>query len=135
MPEAKGRKNRRDRERLRRRVREPGVPLPEDEQHERAAREARLHAAPPVTARVTGGRRAAGPVELPSTSVRITGAMVGILTMLGAAYMIIAGILNGGGIDSYVSIGAGVILLAVGVFAAALSLAPLQIRNFVRRDG
>ena len=132
MPEPKGRKHRRDRERERRRSREPAILTDEERTARAETREAQRAARPAPTV-----ARSAPPAypELPGLRVRITGAMVGIITMLGAAYIVIAGILNGSGIDSVISVGAGVVMLGVGTFVVALVLFPVPIRNFVRRGG
>lgn len=131
MPGAKGRRNRRDRERERRRSRE-GAVLTDEERAERiAARTDERAAARAVAAAPRAAMRPEPP--LPGPGMRITGAMVGVITALGAAYMVIAGVLNGSGSDSFLSIAAGVVMLAIGVFVVALVLFPRQIRDYFQR--
>jgi hypothetical protein len=131
MPGSKGRRNRRDRERERRRSREPEAIGDEERAEAAAARADERVAARAATPPSRGG--ASTDLPLPGPGVRITGLMVGIITTLGAAYMVIAGTLNGSGADSILSIGAGVVMLGIGAFVVALVLFPAQIRNFVRR--
>lgn len=131
MPDPKGRRNRRDRDRERRRQREPRTPLSDEERRERDMRAA-LGSTDAPRRPATPSRASDEPIVLPSVRVRITGAMVGVLTALGAAYMVIAATLNGSGVDSIISIGAGVIMLGVGTFVVALVLFPKQIRDLVR---
>ena len=132
MPDPKGRKSRRDRERERRRTREPGASLSAEERFERDMRDV----LPPPAA--TRGRRGVArperPIELPNVRVRVTGAMVGVVTLLGAAYITIAAVLDGGGINSIVSVVVGVVLFGVGLFASVLSLFPQQVSRWLRRD-
>jgi VIT1/CCC1 family predicted Fe2+/Mn2+ transporter len=130
MPESKGRRNRRDRERERRRSREAAV-VTDEERAERAEARAEQRVATRAAAPTRVAARTQPP--LPGPGVRITGAMVGIVTMLGAAYMIIAAAVSGSGSSAILSTGAGVVMLGIGTFVVALVIFPRQIRDYFQR--
>jgi hypothetical protein len=130
MPEPKGRRNRRDRERERRRSREAAV-ITDAERAERA--QAREEQRTIARAQTPSRSPARAEPPLPGPGVRITGAMVGIVTMLGAAYMVIAATVNGSGSSAVLSMGAGIVMLGIGTFVVALVLFPRPIRDYFQR--
>ena len=127
MPERKGRKRKHPRERR------PGgeVATP-------AAIEAQPRAAAPASSRPSGrpsGRRpAAADGPLPSTTARVTGLMIAVLTAFLAILMTYEGATgDSSGIDSVLRIVAGVTLVALALVVGLLSLAPGQVRNWLGR--
>lgn len=123
MPERKGRKRKHPRERR------PGgeVATP-------AAIEAQPRTAAPASSRPSGRRPAAADGPLPSTTARVTGLMIAVLTAFLAILMTYEGATgDSSGIDSVLRIVAGVTLVALALVVGLLSLAPGQVRNWLGR--
>lgn len=125
MPGRKGRKRRPTRERRRDR----DVPGPA------AATDAVAEQSGAPRPHVRDGRRAAatdGP--LPSTTARVTGLMIAVLTAFLAILMVYEAATGDlSGIDAVVRIVAGVTLVALAIVVGLLSLAPGQVRDRLRR--
>jgi hypothetical protein len=119
MPEHKGRKRKHPR------GRRPGGEI-----GTQAAVERQPRAAAPASAR----RPAASDGPLPSTAARVTGMMIAVLTAFLAILMMYqAATGDSSGIDAVVRIVAGVTLVALAVVVGLLSLAPGQVRDWLRR--
>ena len=122
MPERKGRKRRPTRERRRDRD-VPGQAVATDA-------EPKSNGGPPPDSR----RAAASDGPLPSTTARVTGLMIAVLTAFLAILMMYEAATGDlSGIDAVLRIVAGVMLVALAVVVGLLSLAPGQVRNWLRR--
>ena len=119
MPERKGRKRKHPRERR-----------PGGEVATQAAIEPQSRAAAPASSR----RPAAAGGPLPSTTARVTGLMIAVLTAFLAILMMYEAATGDlSGVDAVLRIVAGVTLVALAVVVGLLSLAPGQVRNWLRR--
>lgn len=122
MPERKGRKRRPTRERRRGRD-VPGQAAATDA-------EPKSNGGPPPDVR----RAAASDGPLPSTTARVTGLMIAVLTAFLAILMMYEAATGDlSGVDAVLRIVAGVTLVALAVVVGLLSLAPGQVRNWLRR--
>ena len=118
MPEPRGRKHKRDRDRARRHSRD-------------AANTAPAQPAPVAAA----GAQAPRPQQpLPPTSTRATGAMLAFVTAIGAVWVIYDAVSSDRtGADLVARIAAGAFLFALVVVVGVLSLAPEVARRVLRR--
>ena len=79
-------------------------------------------------------RAAASDGPLPSTTARVTGLMIAVLTAFLAILMMYEAATGDlSGVDAVLRIVAGVTLVALAVVVGLLSLAPGQVRNWLRR--
>lgn len=125
MPERKGRKRRPTHDRRRDR----------DVAGRAAATDAKPDSdgGPPPDVRAPR-RAAASDGPLPSTTARVTGLMIAVLTAFLAILMMYEAATGDlSGIDAVLRIVAGVTLVALAVVVGLLSLAPGQVRNWLRR--
>jgi hypothetical protein len=96
--------------------------------------QAAIEPQPRVAAPASARRPAAADGPLPSTTARVTGLMIAVLTAFLAIlmmYQAATGELSG--IDAVLRIVAGVALVALAIVVGLLSLAPGQVRNLLRR--
>lgn len=120
MPQQKGRKHKRPRDRERQRSSDPPA----------TSERGPAPPAPPSPSRAPGGQPA-----LPSTTARSTGFLVAIFTAALAVLMIYNAITSGDSSapDAALRIFVGTLLVLLALFVGALVLFPARIRDFLSR--
>ena len=121
MPERKGRKRRMVRERRRGGAGEGGVATIDGER-------------PRAAVAATAKRAAATNGPLPSSTARVTGLMLAVVTAFFAALMIFQSVTgDASGIDGAARIVGGVLLVALAIVVGVLSVAPAMVRDWFAR--
>jgi hypothetical protein len=120
MPERKGRKRRQTRERKR--------------AGDQTAT-AMMDAVPtPMEARPRASQPASSKGPLPSTTARVTGLMIAVLTMFLAVLMVYQTVTgDASGIDGMARIVGGIVMIALGIAVGVLSVAPGLVRDWFAR--
>ena len=118
MPAQKGRKRQRTRERRR-----DGEAAP-----------ATASALPPTVATRRTSRRPPGDGPLPSTTARVTGLMIAVLTAFLASLMVYQSVTgDASGIDGVARIAGGIALIVLAIVVGVLSIAPGMVRDWFAR--